>query len=259
MGTNTTIALYYTREKYTLTLKAGSNISSVSSGGTYKVGASVSISAVMESDSAYEYKFSAWTDETGAIKTSSRSTTITMLAKNTTLTASATKTLKTYTVTYYDGAGTSHTKQVTHGETFSLSTTRSSITAQWNSVSYSQDYTFIGWSTTQSTASYSKSLVVTSNITLYPVFETKKISSTGKSYNTTTTEYIQGGGIEHLTIITKSGPNGGANVSKSYSIVSAGNYTFTYSKENLGSSIKDGEVTQTNYCVYYPFETVLVN
>ena len=154
------IYLYYTRNTYTLGLTAGVNIASVAGAGTYKYGASVSISAVMESATGYTYTFAGWTLN-GEVNQTSQNVSIEMPAGNITLTATATKTAKTYTVTFNANGGSVSTssKTVTYGSRYGTlpTPTRSG-------------YDFDGWYTSSSGGSqkYSSSTVTTaSNHTLY--------------------------------------------------------------------------------------------
>ena len=92
---STKLYLYYTRNKYTLTVSAGSNISSVSGGGTYKFGQSVTIDATLATATGYTITFEKWTSSnTGLLaNNTTKNATITMPAGNVTMTASATKTV----------------------------------------------------------------------------------------------------------------------------------------------------------------------
>jgi len=100
------IYLYYTRKTYTLTLKAGNYIASVSGGGTYKWGQSVVINATLESQTGYNYSFKKWTSSDTSLLTNSttKKRTVTMSKGNVTLTASGTKNVIELDITY-DGNG----------------------------------------------------------------------------------------------------------------------------------------------------------
>lgn len=93
--------------RYTLTVNTSSNISSVSGGGTYNAGKTINISATAKEN----YKFSYWSG-TGVsfANSSAASTTITMPAENTTITANGTG--KTYNITIDPSGGTLQTKAV---------------------------------------------------------------------------------------------------------------------------------------------------
>lgn len=105
---NGAVYLYYTRNTYTLTLVAGTHISSVSGGGTYKWGASVNISATLGSEAGYEYTFSSWKSSKTSLLSNQggQSTTITMPKGELALTANATRALVTVRVYFEPGFGT---------------------------------------------------------------------------------------------------------------------------------------------------------
>ena len=91
MGTGTTINLYYSRNKYPVTLGKGNYISAVSEGGTYKVGQSVKVSATLAtSATGYTNSWSGWT---GTYTSSDNPYEFTMPAGKVTLTANGTRTL----------------------------------------------------------------------------------------------------------------------------------------------------------------------
>ena len=134
MGTGTTINLYYSRNKYTLTLGKGNYISAVSGGGTYKVGQSVTINATLEtSATGYTNSWSGWT---GTYTSSSNPYTFTMPEGNVTLTANGTRKANSYTVTFNANGGSISTasKAVTYTSTYGTLPTPTRT-----------GYTFLGW------------------------------------------------------------------------------------------------------------------
>ena len=86
---STIVDVYYDRNSYTLTLNKGTGISSVSGAGTYKYGASASISATASTG----YTFTSWSVTSGntPASTTSASTTVTITG-TTTLQANASDT-----------------------------------------------------------------------------------------------------------------------------------------------------------------------
>ncbi|MBQ8681574.1 MAG: InlB B-repeat-containing protein, partial [Bacilli bacterium] len=155
-GTGTATVNYYT-----LSLTAGTGISSVSGAGTYISGTSVSISATASTG----YTFSKWTVGSGNTpsSTTTASTTVTVSSK-TALTASATAI--TYTVSYNTngGSGTFANQTKTYGQTLTLHNTSPTRSG----------YTFLGWSTssTATSATYQPngSYTANSSATLYAVW-----------------------------------------------------------------------------------------
>lgn len=91
------ISLYYTRNQYTVTLTAGTGVSSVSGARAYYYGETVSVNANVQSG----YSWSKWT---GDIDTTTKEYTFTMPASNVTMTAMATANV--FYVTYDANGGT---------------------------------------------------------------------------------------------------------------------------------------------------------
>lgn len=151
---------------YTVTLSKGTGISSVTGGGTYTSGSSVSISATPSSG----YEFDNWT---GYNTTTSNPYTFT-IGQNRTYTANAK--LKTYTVSYNKGAngsGTNTSATKTHGTALTLLGETFTRTG----------YTQTGWATSDGGAkAYNLSASYTTNaaVTLYPVWTVKKYKVTYK-------------------------------------------------------------------------------
>jgi uncharacterized repeat protein (TIGR02543 family) len=140
---------------YTVTLNKGTGISSVTGGGTYLSGTSVSISATPSSG----YEFNGWT---GYNTSSSNPYTFT-LGQNRTYTANAK--IKTYTVTYNKGtygSGTNTTATKTHGQTLTLA----------DAIFTRTGYTQNGWASdaagTTKAYNLSGSYTNNANVTLYP-------------------------------------------------------------------------------------------
>ena len=135
----TKIYLYYSRNTYTLTLNKNSYVDSVSGAGTYKYGASVSIDATLGSATGYEYSFTNWTSSNTSLvpNQATKSATITMPAGDVTLTANASRTAMTYTISYeLDGGAVSGTNPTSY-------TVESSTITLVNPIK--SGYTFAGW------------------------------------------------------------------------------------------------------------------
>ena len=102
---STKIYLYYTRNKYTLTLNRGTGIASVTGAGTYKWGASIGINATIAEKSGYTTTWKNWTNGNNVYSTT-KNATITMPANHLTLTANATRTTIEYDISYDLNGGT---------------------------------------------------------------------------------------------------------------------------------------------------------
>lgn len=133
------LKLYYTRNSYALTTTAGTYISSVTGGGTYKYGQSVSITSTLASATGYTYSFSKWTssDTSAVANSTTKNTTIIMPAKNVTMTASATRTAITYTISYTLNSGT---VSGTNPSTYTVATSAITLINPTRT-----GYTFKGW------------------------------------------------------------------------------------------------------------------
>ena len=94
---------------YKLTASAGTYISSVSGGGSKTYGSSVTVNCVLGSYTGYTTKFNRWTSSNTSLlaNSTSQSYTFNMPAGNVTLTASATRTANSYTLTLSKGANIS--------------------------------------------------------------------------------------------------------------------------------------------------------
>ena len=99
---NQVVNYYYTRNKYNLSLKAGTGIKSVSGGGLYLYGANVTINAVVKDG----YTFKNWTDGNDIVS-SKKQYMFTRKADNRTFTANAKP--NTYTITFDKQKGTNGT------------------------------------------------------------------------------------------------------------------------------------------------------
>ncbi len=122
------IDLYYTRNKYKLTLNCGDGIKAVSGAGDYYHGSSITIDAIVK-DKDVQYTYG-WKDWTGTYTSTDKAYTFTMPIGNVDLTANGTKTLNKYrqivNVKYEqaDGSFTEETaidKDYTYGDTVSWS------------------------------------------------------------------------------------------------------------------------------------------
>lgn len=123
------INLYYSRNKYTLTLNKGTGISAVTGAGTYYYGQSVTIDATVASG----YTWSKWSDNN-----TTKKATITMPANALTLTANAT--LNSYTISYTLNGGS-----VTTANPTSYNVTTAAFTINNPTKT---GYTFEGWTGT---------------------------------------------------------------------------------------------------------------
>ena len=104
----TEIKVYYTRDRYTLTVTAGTNTTNATGSGTYKVGQEVSISAEYGTRADFNYAEFAWTTTDTSIlsSTTAMQAVVTMPAANTTVTSTAKKYATKYNITYDLGGGT---------------------------------------------------------------------------------------------------------------------------------------------------------
>ncbi len=95
---STVVNYYYERNSYTVTLRKGTGISSVSGSGTYLYGESVTIKATVSTG----YSWSKWS---GGISTTTRNYSFTMPAQNISATANATPNVYTITLDKQSGSG----------------------------------------------------------------------------------------------------------------------------------------------------------
>lgn len=123
------INIYYSRNKYALTLNKGTGITAVSGSGTYYYGQSVTIDATV----AIGYTWSKWSDNNATKKVA-----ITMPANALTLTANAT--LNNYTISYTLNGGTVATANPTSYNVTTEDFTLNNPTRT--------GYTFAGWTGT---------------------------------------------------------------------------------------------------------------
>ena len=130
----TVIDLYYTRNRYTVTLNTGTGIASTSGANTYYFGATVGINANVSTG----YTWSKWTNGSSDVSTT-KEYSFTMPSNNVTYTANATA--NTYSVRFYanGGSGTMSNQSFTYGESKALTLNKFTQSG----------YTFIGWSTSQ--------------------------------------------------------------------------------------------------------------
>ena len=137
---STVVRYYYTRNTYTITLSRGTGISSVSGGGTYDYGKSITVTASVNSG----YSFSRWTSSNASLlaNSSKASYTFSVPAGNVTLTASAS--LVTYTITFNRNNGT-WTSGYSAPSSYNINS--STITLPTVSNIYRTNYIFGGWYT----------------------------------------------------------------------------------------------------------------
>ena len=137
---NTEIFVFYKRSKFTLSVLATDNTKNVQGSGSYKWGETVSIEADYKNLSGYDYKNFEWNvDQNVSIaNTTSMSTTITMPAFNTEVTATAGKDLINYTITYNLDGGNAENVTSYNVETESFTLTEPT----------KEGYTFNGWTGT---------------------------------------------------------------------------------------------------------------
>ena len=140
---STEIYVYYKRNKFDLTVTAGTNTTNATGTGNYKWGQTVAISAETTDTVGYTYSNFTWTatPNTAEIASaSSKTTTITMPAANTTVTATSDKTADTYTISYsLDGGATS----TANPETYTVESTAITLNNPTKT-----GYTFAGWTGT---------------------------------------------------------------------------------------------------------------
>ena len=134
--------MYYKRDKFDLTVTAGSNTKNATGTGKYKWGQTVDISAQYANVTGYDYSNFAWTTTDTSILagTSESSTTLTMPAANTTVTSTATRAAIQYSISYELNGG-------------SVSTTNpTTYTVETNTITLNNPtkagYTFAGWTGT---------------------------------------------------------------------------------------------------------------
>ena len=199
-NSSTKIYLYYTRNKYKLTLNKNGNIASTTGAGTYKWGQTVNISATLGSTSGYTYKWKNWTSSNTNLlpNQTEQAATITMPAGAITLTANATKTANKYTVTYNyvqngGDSSTASTKTVTYGTAVDLTPTATKA-----------NYVFIGWNTSSTaTTGLTSYKMPAKNVTLYAIFKkavAKIETGTATTYYLTLQDAIDAAGTTKTTV-----------------------------------------------------------
>ena len=199
-NSSTKIYLYYTRNKYKLTLNKNGNIASTTGAGTYKWGQTVNISATLGSTSGYTYKWTNWTSSNTNLlpNQTEQAATITMPAGAITLTANATKTANKYTVTYNyvqngGDSSTASTKTVTYGTAVDLTPTATKA-----------NYVFIGWNTSSTaTTGLTSYKMPAKNVTLYAIFKkavAKIETGTATTYYLTLQDAIDAAGTTKTTV-----------------------------------------------------------
>lgn len=165
------INLYYTRNKYDVSLSIETGIDSASGSGSYEYGASVSIDASVKNG----YTWSAWS---GTYETDIKNYTFTMPADNVSMTAIASVNSYKVTYDYATNGGSSVTTSsinVNYGSSISLSP-----------IATKKDWTFVGWNTDSSaTSGLDKITMETSNVTLYAIYK-RDFTATFVDYSGTT-------------------------------------------------------------------------
>lgn len=103
-----TFSISYEGTAYTLTVEAGNGIASVSGGGNYPAGISVTVNCVLENVAGYTTTFSKWASSNPSILADGQTQayTFNMPSGNVTLTAQATLSGNTYTITFDPNGGT---------------------------------------------------------------------------------------------------------------------------------------------------------
>ena len=141
-GEKTTKVTVY-RKTYSVTLSKGTGIKSTSGAGTYRVGATVTVTASTLSNTAqYTYGWSKWS---GTYSSTNKSYSFTMPSKNVSLTANGTQTVNKYNVTCIDyltdkttKLGTQAAKSYTYGATANGSDW--GTTSPYNNAQYTYTY-----------------------------------------------------------------------------------------------------------------------
>ena len=135
---NATVTAQWTANPHTVTVTAGSDIASVSGGGTYSYGDSVTVSAVLGSAVGYTYSFLGWYDGSTKVS-SSASYTFTLDDADVSLTARGTRRANSYQVAFNPSGGSGTMRN----ETFSYDSAKAlDLNAFTN-----PGYKFIGWAT----------------------------------------------------------------------------------------------------------------
>jgi hypothetical protein len=161
-----------TANSHTVSVSAGTNIASVSGGGTYTYGSSVTVTAVLGSATGYTYAFDGWYN--GANKVSSSlSYTFAMGDANLSLTAKASRSINSYTVSLTAGsfiASVSGGGSKTYGSSVAVTAALGSATG------YS--YSFDGW--------YNGSTKVSSSLSYTFTMPANGVSLTAKAARSAT-------------------------------------------------------------------------
>ena len=160
----TTLSLDLPRNTYTLTVSKGTNIASVTGGGTYRWGQSVTVTATKSTNTTcITYGNPTWTASTGTAPSAGASTTYTMPKSNATVTAASAATNVSQTITLSRASGVSSIKiGNTNYTSASVSLTCGTYTISGN---YDTNFYFLNWSrangvTVASTTSASTTMTV---------------------------------------------------------------------------------------------------
>ena len=214
---STVLNIYYTRNKFQLTVTAGANTTNATGSGTYRWGEEVSISAAYANAEGYEYSNFAWntTDTSILANASNAETTLTMPAATTEVTATADRSAEEYEITYNLDGGTVATE---NPASYTIETADFTL----NNPSKT-GYRFDGW--TGSNGNTPQTTV------------TIEQGSTGDK------EYIANWTVNTHTLTYDYGTNGGQ-------VSSSDNTTETTENKDYGASI---DLTKTAYKENYVF------
>jgi hypothetical protein len=235
---NTTVTANATINTYTLTVSKGSNISTVSGGGSIVYGGKGGISA----SAATGYSFKNWTSNNGGsfANANSATTTFTMPAGNVTVTANAQ--INSYNLTTAvspSGGGT-----VTAGAAMNYNTSKQ-LTA-----TAASGYTFSSWSKTAGTLSST-----TSNPTTFTIGAGAATVTANFTANKYTLTVSKGTGISSVT-------GGGSIAYKSATAITAtasSGYTFKNWTSNNGGTFSNANAASTSFTMPVGNTTVTAN
>ena len=252
-GGSTTLYAVWKKKTYTINIKAGTGISSVTGSGTYEHGATATATATVKTG----YTFKNWTNSAG--NEVGTSTTLSGIVEGAdTFTANATA--HTYTVKY-DGNG------ATSGSTANSSHTYDVAKALTANGFTKTGYKFLGWSTNKSatTAMYTDKQSVSNlsstngaTVTLYAIWQINQYtynivykSSSGTALGTSTATYNYGT-TNTITAPAKTGYTTPASQSVKWDSTSAKTITFTYSliTYNITYSLDGGTNNANNPATY---------
>lgn len=222
--------------KYTLTLGKGTGIASVSGGGTYVTGTTVTASATPSTG----YNFTKWTTGSSASSTSKSTANpySFALTANTTLYAQAT--LKTYAITYNanGGSGTTASGTKTHGTSYTVAANGFTAPAS-KSASYTITLNGNGGTSPSAKACIRKTTYSFANWTLNSTSGTAYAAGAAYTTNAAATFYAKWSSSTSGTVVL-------GNTTRNST--TANGYTVTFNS-NGGTSTKTTQ-TQTNTISY---------